>query len=412
VKSLVAALAVILLMVAPSAAAYAQEVPTAPELPPAPVLPPGIPTVTPPVDPNAPVDPAVPPPPPAPPIPDPSPQVAVLIAKLHALDVQHALEVSQAALDAATTEEKATQARRDAKQKVRDDAHDQLTNAVTDAYVRNGVDLVDAPVAVGDDFVPSESARLLADHAIDADRSDLELAEADLKVANDALDAAKARTATAQAARDGAQAAVDEAAQAVTDAGKLNDRTDNSPTVMGDPVMTADELVGWYTAQGITGYVGRVDLPTMAGYYIDEGKAEQVRGDVAFAQAMIETGAFTSPLTTHNNFAGIGACDSCPTGWDFPTPEQGVRGQAQLLHAYADKTLRVATLANPAVGANPDHLTVRGCCTTWNKLTGTWATDPNYGPKIMTVYLSMLQYTLDQRIAHPPIPLPAALPGR
>jgi hypothetical protein len=211
---------------------------------------------------------------------------------------------------------------------------------------------------------------------------------------------------------DGAQAALDEANLAVGDAGRLNNRSDVSPTVVGDPVLTADELVGWYKAQGISGYAGRVDLDTMAGYYLDEGKAEQIRGDVAFAQSVIETGAFTSPLTTHNNFAGIGACDSCPTGWDFPTPQKGVRAQAQLLHAYADKSLRVATLANPAVGANPDHLTVRGCCTTWNQLTGTWATDPNYGPKIMTVYVSMLQFALDQRVAHPPIPLPATLPGR
>jgi hypothetical protein len=71
----------------------------------------------------------------------------------------------------------------------------------------------------------------------------------------------------------------------------------------------------------------------------------------------------------------------------------------QLLHAYADKSLSIMDLANPAVGANPDHLSVRGCCPTWNRLTGTWATDPNYGPKIMTVYLSMLQYALAQRTA-------------
>jgi hypothetical protein len=137
----------------------------------------------------------------------------------------------------------------------------------------------------------------------------------------------------------------------------------------------------------------------MVGFYISEGNAEGVRGDVAFAQAMVETGAFTSPLTRHNNYAGIGACDSCATGFDFADPQLGVRAQMQLLHAYADKSLSLVDLANPAVGANPDHLSVRGCCSTWNKLTGTWATDPNYGPKIMTVYLSMLQYALVQRTA-------------
>ncbi len=81
-----------------------------------------------------------------------------------------------------------------------------------------------------------------------------------------------------------------------------------------------------------------------------KASAEGVRGDVAFAQAMVETGAFTSPLTRHNNFAGIGACDSCPTGFDFDSPQLGVRAQMQLLHAYADKSLTILSLANPAVG--------------------------------------------------------------
>jgi hypothetical protein len=173
---------------------------------------------------------------------------------------------------------------------------------------------------------------------------------------------------------------------------------------MGDALLTAAEIVDWYNAQGIVGYAGGVDLATLVGYYLDEGKAEHVRGDVAFAQSIVETGAFTSPLTTHSNFAGIGACDSCPTGFDFATPQLGVRAQAQLLHAYADKALRITTLANPAVGSDPDRLSVRGCCTTWNKLTGTWATDPNYGPKLMTVYRSMLQFALLQRTQPPPTP--------
>jgi hypothetical protein len=130
---------------------------------------------------------------------------------------------------------------------------------------------------------------------------------------------------------------------------------------------------------------------------------------------MVETGAFTSPLTRHNNFAGIGACDSCATGFDFASPQLGVRAQMQLLHAYADKSLSLMNLANPAVGADPERLSVRGCCPTWNRLTGTWATDPNYGPKIMTVYLSMLQYALAQRTAKEstgvvPAPAPPAVP--
>jgi hypothetical protein len=233
--------------------------------------------------------------------------------------------------------------------------------------------------------------------AIDRDQDQLHEATDRLQRATTTLAQASARTSQTAIARDYAQSAYDDATEAVSTAGRLTDGRDVSPTVVGDPVMTADELVGWYKSEGIVGYVAGVDLPTLAKAYVDEGNAEHVRGDVAFAQSIVETGAFTSPLTTHNNYAGIGACDTCPTGFDFPSPQMGVRAQMQLLHAYADKTVSTKTLANPPVGSDPDSLSVRGCCQTWNALTGTWATDPNYGPKLMTVYLSMLEYTLVTR---------------
>jgi Mannosyl-glycoprotein endo-beta-N-acetylglucosaminidase len=405
VKTIAGLVATLLLVAASGSAAFAQGSPvTVPTVtvPTPPSLPPGIPTVDPPVDPSA------PPPPPVPAIPDPSPQVAVVMAKLHVLDTQTALTAAQAALDASKGDEARVRAQRDAAMQDRDAKRQVLTAVATDAYVNGGTDGTGAdPLA---EYVPVESQRLLTSSAVDLDVSRLHDAEDRLRAAERALADAVAKSVASQAARDAAQADVDSANQAVRDAQKLTNTADVSPTVMGDPVLTADEIVGWYKAQGITGYVGAVDLATMAGYYIDEGKAEQIRGDIAFAQSIVETGAFTSPLTTHNNFAGIGACDSCPTGFDFASPQLGVRAQAQLLHAYADKTLRVASLANPAVGSNPDHLSVRGCCTTWNKLTGTWASDPNYGPKLMTVYLSMLQYALTER-SKPPPPDPASLPS-
>jgi len=304
----------------------------------------------------------------------------------------------------AKDEEARFQRARDTARSERDAERATLTAVAIDAYVRGGNDGADSDTM--DAYLPAESARLLTSRAIEHNQSQLRDAEARLRAAEGALSGATDRTGQAQAARDAAQGANDEAVTAVSDARRLTSSKDVSPTVMGDAVLTADEVVGWYKAQGVVGYVGQVDLATLAGYYIDEGTAEKIRGDVAFAQSIVETGAFTSPLTTHNNFAGIGACDSCPTGFDFKTPQLGVRAQAQLLHAYADKTLRISTLANPAVGSNPDHLSVRGCCATWNKLTGTWATDPNYGPKLMTVYLSMLQYALAQRTAAPPVTTP------
>jgi flagellum-specific peptidoglycan hydrolase FlgJ len=38
----------------------------------------------------------------------------------------------------------------------------------------------------------------------------------------------------------------------------------------------------------------------------------------------------------------------------------------------------------------------RGCCVTWQSLTGKWATDPAYGHTVMAVYQSMLSDALSQ----------------
>jgi len=361
-----------------------------------------------------PIDPNLPPPPPPAPLPDPSPQVAVVLAQLHVLDVKAALDAAQAKLDQISALEAKVQALVDEATQARDAKRKALTDAATAAYVQGGVDQVGdrAQFSNPETAVTAESARMLAGNAIDHTHDELVLAEARLRIAQDALATVQQRSAGARAARDAAQQEMDAAnatmAEAQAGGAPFADR---SPTVVGPPALTADEITGWYQTKGVTGWSAGVDLPTMAGFYISEGLAEGVRGDVAFAQAMVETGAFTSPLTSHNNFAGIGACDSCATGFDFDSPQLGVRAQIQLLHAYADKSLSILELANPAVGADPDHLSVRGCCPTWNKLTGTWATDPNYGPKIMTIYLSMLQFAYAQRVASATAAAPAGAPA-
>ena len=338
-----------------------------------------------------------------------------MLAQLQMVGLRASLDAAQAKFDQVAALEARVQAIVDSTSRDRDAKRKALTDAATAAYVQGGVDQVGdrAQVSSPEASVSVESARMLAGSAIDHTHDELVAAEARLRLAQRALGLVQQRSSQARSARDAAQQAMDTANAAVAQAQAGGAPfADLSPTVLGDPTLTVDEIVGWYQSKGITGWAGGVDLPTMVGYYITEGAAEGVRGDVAFAQAMVETGAFTSPLTRHNNFAGIGACDSCPTGFDFGSPQLGVRAQMQLLHAYADKSLTILSLANPAVGADPDHLSVRGCCPTWNKLTGTWATDPNYGPKIMTIYVSMLQFAYAQRTAPAPpaVPAPALAP--
>lgn len=166
---------------------------------------------------------------------------------------------------------------------------------------------------------------------------------------------------------------------------------DPVPTIVGASALDAAQLVAWYQAQG---YEDATPAPIgeLASLYIDEGEALGVRGDIAFAQAIVETAGFISPEAANNNdYAGIGFCDSCSHGIHFPTPKAGVTGQLELLRTYADGGFR-----GPAVVAalDPANEFNRGCCPTWNALTGHWATSPTYGTEILDVYASMLAFSV------------------
>jgi hypothetical protein len=181
---------------------------------------------------------------------------------------------------------------------------------------------------------------------------------------------------------------------------------DRSPSILGPSALDAAQLVAWYDTSGYVDLTP-ASIGSLARWYIAEGSAEGVRGDIAFAQAVLETGGFSSPDAVNlNNYAGIGHCDSCAAGWAFPSPHLGVRGQIQLLRAYAQPGLTAAQLASPPAIADvtPEKQRVRGCCVTWQSLTGVWATDPIYGPVILNIYQQMLESALNSPSLAAPIP--------
>ncbi len=166
------------------------------------------------------------------------------------------------------------------------------------------------------------------------------------------------------------------------------------PSILGPPTLTAAELANWFTSTGHTANT-TVPIAQLAQDYITAGNATGVRGDIAFAQSVVETGYFSFPTygqvtPANNNFAGIGACDTCATGMSFPDALTGVSAQMELLEAYATPK----PIATPLVG----HVGVGGCCSTWMALTGTWATNPNYGVTILTTYSQILAWAIPQRL--------------
>lgn len=169
-----------------------------------------------------------------------------------------------------------------------------------------------------------------------------------------------------------------------------------SPTIMGPPVLTGPELAAWYASTGRQANT-TVPMAQLAADYAKWGRTLSIRDDLAFAQSIVETGYFSFPtggqLTDKdNNFAGIGACDSCAHGWSFPDASTGVEAQLELLHDYATSGGLPKGVKNVIGGTG-----VGGCCSTWTKLAGVWASSTVYGISIMTVYERMLTWVIPQR---------------
>ena len=167
--------------------------------------------------------------------------------------------------------------------------------------------------------------------------------------------------------------------------------------VMGPATLTADQMVAWFDAQGYHPRLSDTTVPALAQIFLDEGAAEGVRGDFAFAQAVVETGGFSA--APDDNYSGIGWCDGCARGIVFPSPRDGVRAQIQLLLNYADAGSRAANLHNPlspflwSSAAAFDSYFAKGWAPTWSDMGhGNWATDPNYSGKVIGVYRAMVAH--------------------
>jgi hypothetical protein len=169
-------------------------------------------------------------------------------------------------------------------------------------------------------------------------------------------------------------------------------------SVMGRSSFPAAYLVAWYRAAAPPNhpYMVTVNIETLAQYFVEEGADENVRGDIAFAQSLVETNWFSyggQVQWWQNNFAGIGACDTCSGGKVFPDARTGVRAQIQHLRNYADPSSRSWNLAHPPVremystNASYNNFFKKGAAPDWHQMgNGNWATSPTYAATVLGVY--------------------------
>ncbi|MFB3170372.1 SPOR domain-containing protein [Neobacillus sp. 179-C4.2 HS] len=159
----------------------------------------------------------------------------------------------------------------------------------------------------------------------------------------------------------------------------------NPSSILGPTQLSAEQM---------NAYVRTINsnAPLLGEYYKTFGEYYGIRGDVAFAQALQETGyfRFTGDVRgSQNNFAGIGATGGGARGASFNTPEEGVLAHLQHLYAYA--TTEALPDKYPLVDPR-FHLVNRGSAPTWTALNGKWAVPgTTYGQSILNIYRRMAE---------------------
>jgi hypothetical protein len=185
---------------------------------------------------------------------------------------------------------------------------------------------------------------------------------------------------------------------------------------MGPSILSASQLAHWYNLHhgGVTPRIPSFDghpagdVTALAQVFIDDGRLEGVRGDMAFVQSQLETGwmGFQGSQIPPDayNYAGIFAFDgrsglpNCSHGDSSPsrcmgTPQHGVLVQIQLLRSYADPS--AAHAPGRFISAPGDRA---GMAPLWEYFGGSncpcgkliWASAPNYGLRIIEMYSQAL----------------------
>lgn len=111
--------------------------------------------------------------------------------------------------------------------------------------------------------------------------------------------------------------------------------------VMGSTSVTVKQMADYYKAYAYyPSYYANTEAPTIEVFckiYVEECQAEGVKAEVAFCQAMKETGFLQfggNVSITQFNFAGLGSTGPGVPGESYPDVRTGIRAQVQHLKAY------------------------------------------------------------------------------
>lgn len=175
----------------------------------------------------------------------------------------------------------------------------------------------------------------------------------------------------------------------------------SSPTIgVNTPIMGSATVKQAAAVRYVKSLLGKKTLPSkwvkdgetvekIVKYFYEEGAAENVRADIALAQAIHETACFqyTGDVKPEQyNFAGIGATGGGVRGNSFGSARIGIRAQIQHLKAYASTQALKKSCVDPRF-----QYVNRGCATTIAGLANKWAIDSVYATSILRYLNAMMK---------------------
>jgi len=157
-------------------------------------------------------------------------------------------------------------------------------------------------------------------------------------------------------------------------------------SIMGNSSVSAAKMAAYVKAKNPNAQ----DIDEIAAAFIEVGQIYGVRGDIALAQSILETGWFkyegSAVTPDQHNYGGLGVTSNGMKGNEFATVREGVTAQIQHLMAYA------STNEIPKGEVLVDQRfkwVTRGKAPHWEDLSMTWAMNPNYGTRILSIYEQM-----------------------
>lgn len=163
-------------------------------------------------------------------------------------------------------------------------------------------------------------------------------------------------------------------------------------SIIGTPLATQEQCVNYLLSNNPYPNLP-ISAEEIVQIYYEEGAREGIRPDVAFAQALKETGFFRyggDVVPEQNNYCGLGTTGGGVRGSYFSSPRMGVRAHIQHLLAYSSTRKPTTQIVDPRYDLVRETYGAR-TLGDWQDLNGRWAVPGyHYGQEILSMFNAIL----------------------